>query len=253
MRWTGIGLGVAVGSLASVVMWTRRSMRSGATVEEIASPSTAQDWFDGVSGSRVRIVRAMSIDAPPETVWPWLAQNGRGAGWYSWERLDNGGRASARHIVGWIPEPAVGDAAGIGYLRGLQPGREIVWWAPNDPFLGAPTWSAWQYTVTGQGNGSRVVMRVDIAATGALRWVPLLATPLVDAIMAQRQFRNLKGLVERYGARTTDPDNPETGAQDQYQLFHVIYAAGGEAGVPGVENAQQARAWARADGVLPES
>ncbi len=111
----------------------------------------------------------------------------------------------------------------------------------------------WQYTVTGQGDGSRVVMRVDIAATGALRWVPLLATPLVDAIMAQRQFCNLKGLVERYGARTTDPGNPETGARDQYQLFHVIYAAGGEAGVPGVENAQQARTWAETDGVLPES
>lgn len=251
MRWLKISLAAMVATLSAVVVWTRRAMRWGATREEIASVSTAEGWFDGVSGSRVRIVRAISIDAPPETVWPWLAQNGRGAGWYSWERLDNGGRASAQHIVQWIPEPAVGDAAGIGYLRHLEPGRELVWWAPDDPFLGAPTWSAWQYTVTSEGDGSRLVMRVDVAAAGALRWAPLLAIPLVDAIMAQRQFLNLKALVERHGARTTDPENPETGAPDQYQLFHVIYASGDEAGVAGVENARQARTWAAAAGVVP--
>jgi hypothetical protein len=245
-------LAVAVGAAATVAVWTRRAMRWGATGEEIASPSTAENWFEGVPGSRVRIVRAISIGAPPQTVWPWLAQNGRGAGWYSWEHLDNGGRASARHIVQWVPDPAVGDAAGIGYLRHLEHGRELVWWAPDDPFLGASTWSAWQYTVTPEGDGSRVVMRVDLAATGRLRWVPLLATPLVDAIMAQRQFRNLKDLVERYGARTADPDTPETGARDQYQLFHVIYASGAEAGVPGVENARQARKWAEGADALPD-
>ena len=48
-----------------------------------------------------------------------------------------------------------------------------------------------------------------------------------------------------------DPDNPETGVRDQYQSFHVIYASGDEAGVPGVENARQARRWAEAAGVVP--
>lgn len=252
MRCIRIMIAAATGVLVAVTVWTRRAMRWGATAAELASASTAEDWFADVPGSRVRIVRAISIDAPPETVWPWLAQNGRGAGWYSWERLDNGGRASAQHIVQWIPEPAVGDAGAIGYLRHLEPGTELVWWAPNDPFLGAPTWSAWQYTMTPEGDGSRLLMRVDLAANGALRWVPLLTTPLIDAIMAQRQFRTLKNLVERHGARTADPANPETGARDQYQYFHVIYAFGDEAGVPGVENARKARTWAEAAGVVPE-
>lgn len=250
MRRCRRSLVAAVAVVAAVVVWTRRAMRWGATPAEIASACTAEDWFDGVPGSRVPIVRAISIDAPPDTVWRWLAQNGRGAGWYSHERLDNGGRASARHIVRWIPEPAVGDAAGIGYLRHLEPGREIVWWAPDDPFLGAPTWSAWQYTVTPEGDGSRLLMRVDVAAAGPLRWLPILMVPLIDSIMAPRQLRNLKGLSERYGVRTEDPDEPETGARDQYQLFHVIYASGDEAGVPGTENARQARRWAEADGVI---
>ncbi len=250
MRWRTTGLAMVVGVLAAVVAWTRRAMRSGATPEEIAAASTSERWFDDVPGPRVRIVRAVSIDAPPEVVWQWIAQNGRGAGWYSWERLDNGGRDSARHIVQWIPEPAVGDAAAAGYLRHLEPGRELVWWAPNDPLLGAATWSSWQYTVSPEGDGSRLMMRVDMAAVGALRRLPLLATPLVDAIMAQRQFRNLKDLIERYGARAEEPENPETGARDQYQHFHVIYASGDEAGVPGVENARKAREWAEAAGAL---
>ena len=35
---------------------------------------------------------AITIDAPPEQVWPWIAQMGAGrAGWYSWDAIDNGG------------------------------------------------------------------------------------------------------------------------------------------------------------------
>jgi proline iminopeptidase len=42
---------------------------------------------------------AVTIEAPPEQVWPWLAQMGYDrAGWYSWDRLDNGGRPSADRI-----------------------------------------------------------------------------------------------------------------------------------------------------------
>jgi hypothetical protein len=42
---------------------------------------------------------ATTIAAPPERVWPWLVQMGCDrAGFYSFDRLDNGGRASAERI-----------------------------------------------------------------------------------------------------------------------------------------------------------
>ena len=45
-----------------------------------------------------RTMRA-SMPAPPERVWPWLAQLGAGrGGWYAIDRIDNGGVPSARHI-----------------------------------------------------------------------------------------------------------------------------------------------------------
>jgi hypothetical protein len=194
------------------------------------------------------MTRAVTIAAPAGTVWSWLAQSGRGAGWHSYEVLDNGGRSSAGHIVTWIPEPAVGDASAIGYLRHLEPGAEMVWWAPDDPFLGARTWSAWQYTVTPEGTGARLLMRVDLAASGATARLPLMAVPIIDSVMGKRQLRQLKVKCERYGARRDEPDNPETGARDQYQQFHVIYSSGEEAGVPGSENATGARQRAVADG-----
>jgi len=47
--------------------------------------------------------RAITIDAPPELVWPWLIQQGFGrAGWYSY-RIDNAWRPSPERIV---PESA---------------------------------------------------------------------------------------------------------------------------------------------------
>jgi hypothetical protein len=43
---------------------------------------------------------ATTLPAPPEVVWSWLQQMGCDrAGWYSWDRLDNGGRPSADRIV----------------------------------------------------------------------------------------------------------------------------------------------------------
>ena len=61
---------------------------------------------------------AVSIDAPPEQVWPWLVQMGwdRG-GWYSWDHLDNAGRPSAREVH---PE-----------WQNIRRGDYLQYWAPG--------------------------------------------------------------------------------------------------------------------------
>lgn len=51
------------------------------------------------------------MPAPPEQVWPWLAQMGAGrAGWYAIDLIDNGGAPSAREIVPEWQRLAPGDA-----------------------------------------------------------------------------------------------------------------------------------------------
>jgi hypothetical protein len=63
-----------------------------------------------VPGAKHSSTMAITIDAPPSEVWPWLVQMGcdRG-GFYSWDRLDNGGRPSATEIHPEWQSLAVGD------------------------------------------------------------------------------------------------------------------------------------------------
>jgi hypothetical protein len=66
-----------------------------ATAAERVRPLPGDDLIRDRIGS---LTHAVSIARPPRDVWPWLAQMGAGrAGWYSYDRLDNGGRQSERN------------------------------------------------------------------------------------------------------------------------------------------------------------
>ncbi len=113
--------------------------RWGSTSEERALEMRGDVYLEGRPEARVSMTRAILIAASPQTVWPWLAQLGRGAGWYSIDWLDNRGRESARHIISWIPEPKLGDASPVGYLRHIEYNKALVWWLKGTKFLGALT------------------------------------------------------------------------------------------------------------------
>lgn len=67
------------------------------------------------------ITHAITISAPPTGVWPWLVQMGSGrAGWYAYDRIDNGGAPSAREILPELQHIAVGDI--MPWLPGARDG-----------------------------------------------------------------------------------------------------------------------------------
>ena len=84
----GIALLAALASVA-LFLFVRWGTRWGSTTEERARRLPGDAWLEDGPPARVAMTRGISIAAPPEVVWPWIAQVGRGAGWYSWERLDN--------------------------------------------------------------------------------------------------------------------------------------------------------------------
>lgn len=90
-----IALGVL--SIAAYAAFIRpHFLRWGATQEEAASPFPGAELVPG--GTRGGTM-AVTIDAPPNKVWPWLVQMGYGrAGWYSWDYLDNFGRRSSASL-----------------------------------------------------------------------------------------------------------------------------------------------------------
>jgi hypothetical protein len=98
-------LGVCAAAYALVVR--PRLLRWRATDEEVREAYPGADLIPG--GHRTATM-AVTIDAPPAEVWPWLLQMGcNRAGWYSWDRLDNGGNPSAQALHPEWQALSVGD------------------------------------------------------------------------------------------------------------------------------------------------
>ena len=118
--------------MAAIVygVWVRpRLWRWGATDEEVAGTYPGADLVP--EGERAATM-AVTIEAPPDQVWPWLVQMGgdRG-GWYSWDRLDNGGRPSAQEVHPEWQDLALGDYVKYWTRRGPVDAWEVAALEPN--------------------------------------------------------------------------------------------------------------------------
>ena len=222
----------------------------GSTADEQGAKMPGDAFFEGGPSRRLAMTRAITINASPEIVWPWLAQMGRGAGWYSYDWLDNGGKDSARHVVTWIPTPELGDASPIGYLRHLDQGRSMAWWLGGLRFAGATARLVVDISLTRTGDQSRLVIRNSADASGVMASSAILIFRFIDSIMAIRQLVGVRNGVECFGDRRENPDRPETGAKDQYQLYETIFASGEWAGRRGREHAAKWHQAAVDDGVI---
>jgi hypothetical protein len=238
------------GSAIAATRLVRWATRWGSNGDEQAAPMPGDSYLDGGPPGCAVMTRAVSIPAPPRVVWPWLAQMGRGAGWYSYDRIDNAGKGSARHIVSWIPAPRVGDATAVGWLRRIEPGRALTWWLPGDENFVTTMRMVIDIRLDAEDAGSRLVIRVSGDATGMSGAIVIGLFQVVDSIMAIRQLQGIRARADAFGARTSDPAVPETGERDQFQLYEAIWASGGGAGSPGSEKAALWRKDAEAAGAV---
>ncbi|UCC83672.1 MAG: SRPBCC family protein [Gemmatimonadota bacterium] len=249
MIWIAVFLALGLLGGSALLRW---GTRWGSTPEERARRMPGDEYIEGGPRAQVAMTRAISISAPPERVWPWISQLGRGAGWYSVDWLDNGRKASAWHIVPWIPEPRLGDATAIGYLRHIDAGRSVAWWIDGERFLGSCCRMVTCYDIRAEGQGTRLISRISADAAGPTAHIVLLAFRAIDSIMARRQLIGLRNRVEYCEKGRGGPRDPETGDRDQYQLYEILYATGDRAGVAGKEHGAKWRQSAIRDGVLEE-
>jgi hypothetical protein len=100
----------AVGGAAYAISQWPKMIHWGATASETEAPMPGDEI---VGRARYRATHAVSIDAPPGRVWPWLAQMGQGrGGLYSYDWLENLVGLdihSADRIVPELQRLAVGD------------------------------------------------------------------------------------------------------------------------------------------------
>lgn len=155
------------------------------------------DGDDVLTDAHATLTHVTTIDAPPGDVWPWLLQmGGQRAGWYSWDRLDNGGQPSADHIIPELQHLAVGDVLparpvgkeGFKVLR-IVPERALV--------LGSltPSWEGtWAFVLEPVGRDqTRLITRYRAAYPPSTRMALLLPVlSAVHAFMEKKQLRTIK-------------------------------------------------------------
>lgn len=168
----------------------------GSTLDEIDAAVVG----DGLCpDARTIGTRSITIDAPPDVVFPWIRQMGFGrAGWYSYDWMDNLGRRSATEIhPEWqdvqtgskIPGGPVSFTAAVvdephAFVLQLRRMRGRVCFTLA-------------YELRAHGSGTRLVtrMRMRLRIPGGLLVERLLLGP-GDGFMVQRQLRVLKQRAE---------------------------------------------------------
>ncbi len=158
--------------------------RWGVNDGEILRPYPCDDF---VAAPTLQAWRGVTVAAPADAVWPWVAQVRLAP--YSYDLIDNLGRRSPRELVG-LPAPAVGErftSAGgrkLGRIVSVDPGKQLT-----GTIMGA----FMSYVlVPVDHDATRLLLKVVMRTS---RWAaPGLSVG--DLIMARRQLLNLKQLSE---------------------------------------------------------
>ncbi len=167
-----------------------------------ATPAEAVRAFPGdatVARPHTVSTRAVTIDASPAQVWPWLVQLGAGrGGLYSYDWLDNlfgyTSGASAETILPAYQDLAVGDVIPLG--RG--PSWPVTVVAPERALVFEPVEGqvSWCFALdTDDGESTRLVSRVRVASG----WRPAtwLLAPALDVPWLLMERKMLLGIKRR--------------------------------------------------------
>lgn len=201
-------------------------LRSGAEREEERRPLPGDDL---VPRPLWEATRAVTIEATPLEVWPWVAQMGYGrGGWYGWNPLEREDTGVSR-LLEELPPPRVGDVwldgpgcdetKGAFTVKAVEPPRTLVLHSMRDPITGRELDpaekprlfidTAWAFhTDQIAPRKSRLLARVRIRAPG---WaiIPLKWMGAGDTVMQRRLLDGIKARAEATpGTRRPGPRMP---------------------------------------------
>jgi hypothetical protein len=211
--------GIKGGARVAAAMLTAPAARRwynrwGATPAEVAGAMPGDEL---VPFPKLASTRAVTIDAPPEEVWAWLAQIGQGrGGFYSYDTLENllrCGIHSAGRVVPELQQLREGDlillAAADGtpcyrvaavkspqvlVLAGANPKTRSAQPVPASPDEMASTWQ-WMLRPTGNGRRTRLVSRQRYSYPRRQSVLWHLVEP-VDFVMERRMLGGIKTRAE---------------------------------------------------------
>jgi hypothetical protein len=163
----------------------------GATCEELRAPLPGDEL---VPDPATQSTRAVSIDAPVEAVWPWLAQIGQDrAGFYSYERLENLAGCEMRNADEIHPE---WQSRELGETVWLHPrtGLPVARFEPNR-VLALEGWGAFVLEPHGRDR-TRLIARGRVRR-GAASLANALMMEVPHFLMERKMLLGIKERAER--------------------------------------------------------
>ena len=202
MRFRPVVLVLSVALAALGYLRIRRPILTwGATEAEAAGPLPGDELLpaaDGVS------TRAVDIDAPPDDVWPWLAQMGpspRG-GAYTYDWIENLLGLNMHNVDRVLPEfqnPQPGDTIDLGSnrmrLELVEPRRALAWRSDDGNWL-------WTFVLLDRGETTRLISRNRFRLPSLVARIGMLPMEPASLVMERRMLREVKRLSEGLGARS---------------------------------------------------
>jgi hypothetical protein len=180
-------------------LYRRWHLRWGATDEEVQAPMPGEGIVPKASFNGTR---AITVDAPPERVWPWIVQMGyRRAGFYTYALLDNAGYESADRILAqyqalrpgeWMPMAKKINETTAFKVKAFQLNEWLLWEKPDS------TW-AWKLTPLAGGRTrllSRLKVRYAWESPGSAI-LTLILLEFGDFPMMRRVLKGIKVRAER--------------------------------------------------------
>jgi hypothetical protein len=171
-------------------------LRWGATVEEVtrAMPGDLE---------HIGWTRAITIDAAPEQIWPWLVQWGQGrGGWYSYDWLENlfgFDIHTADRILPAYQDLKVGDPICMSssfctsHVTVLEPNEWLSWQAKDD--RGNPVWTFTFGLFPVDAGHTRLIVRESFRS----EFMPpaaVFALEIPDVVMELKMLDTVKNRVE---------------------------------------------------------
>jgi len=230
-RWL---LRTAIGVAATVVVWRRLVTpwheRWGATDDETRMALPGDEF---VAEPAQQCTRAITVDAEPSDVWPWILQIGadRG-GFYSYEWLENLFGLGIRNCDVLVPEwqqRAVGDlvladAKGSGgwYVMEVRPEEALVLQV-GDVRAGRPLrrdeqlgWEfSWSFVLRPTRNGRcRLLVRERTGFGNRLTELAMAPIGIVSFVMTQWMLRGIKASAEARPEQRVGPSPVTSGAAE---------------------------------------
>ena len=163
----GAAWGTGTGVMAYTLFFRRRCLTWGATAEEVSGKLPGDELLPDAD---IVSTRAVTIDAPPGAVWPWLVQMGSGRGGaytYDWiENLLGLNMHSAKQILPQFQDLKRGDELPLG------PGRPVMRVEVCDPERALAIGFAdgnwvWIFALVAEDGRTRLISRNRIATPGA--------------------------------------------------------------------------------------